>query len=1227
MKRLRVFDAHYHPAAKASALALAVLALCQPAWAANAFTPGNFVAYRVATLGANPFQISLDEYRPDGTWVQTIALPTANASGVKALMAGTKGSEGLLNRSADRRCLAVPGYAVEASYPTAALDSEFSSAVQRAVAFVAADGGINSTTTFGTSAIDKGAIRSAATNDCTAAWVSGDEGTSNLSGVWYAARGSTTGTQIYKTKTQGITFTGGAAPKLHLYAGNNLRYFSALPTSLTTPSVLSVDTQPGNLRGIAFLDLDGDGTPDTLYGADNGNNKLVKYTWDAGQSKWIAKGTLDMSKIHGLAAVDTGDGNVMLLVTVEKATAVQRLFDRSGLGGTLAGNFEPLVSAPQVGGNQFYGLTLAPEASPAAARPAAPANLSAAPAGNSVNAAWGSVANAAYYVVEVSSDNFASVSQTLFTYTPQATVASLAAGTHKLRVRAVNSLGGSASAVSAAFTTANPPTTSLPAIAAAYSGVVGDATDPLVKAGLAFTVGDAADTVTATSSNPDVVVAPGGSGTDRTLYITPSDVGYADITVTIANASNASVTRTIKYAASQNTIAGTSTRWFTGRSAGSTAIARDGDATLLVGDDEGYPDVADASGNAAAMPPGNVMFAYDATQSGQPLAPLGWTDASLSVNDSNLQTAVACEAKGFTGIKQSNCKSNGEVDIEASFLGTDGKVYLAGSHSNSSSGHSRPDRWRFFAATPGGAGSTTTLTPDGYYQWLREDLRTWDVSNGHGLGVDYFGIRDSSAGGGTDKAPEADTLSGFSIEGMSTSPDDSAAWLGFRAPLVQAPGITTALAANSATNRTHALIIPIKGYASLPTTTGGTARTAAQLPDAVGTPIRLDLGGRGIREIRKNGNNEYLIVAGSANGAGNFALYSWDGSASATGLATNLHQRSTTPALTNFKSQTGCSNEGIADMPASLDAGGIVDIISDCGDADFYGDGKVAKELLYAGWKKFRADKITLAPLLTPQAIDFSPLVDQVLGTAPFTLAATGGGSGNPVVFSASPPAVCTVIGTTLTLVATGTCTVQANQVGGAGFAAAAPVSRAFQVTAPAASGTTWPGSGGLGASVGGGTWQFAANSAGFQAAAGLPDLPSAYTFPYGMFSFVLISGTAGTQATVSLTLPQAAPPGAVLWTYGRQAPGGARVWYQIPASFTNSRTVVSFAVTDGPGNTGDDDQVANSVIIDPVLLAVPVGDISGATPVPTLSDMGRWLLALALAGLAGLRLRQRARG
>ena len=80
------------------------------------------------------------------------------------------------------------------------------------------------------------------------------------------------------------------------------------------------------------------------------------------------------------------------------------------------------------------------------------------------------------------------------------------------------------------------------------------------------------------------------------------------------------------------------------------------------------------------------------------------------------------------------------------------------------------------------------------------------------------------------------------------------------------------------------------------------------------------------------------------------------------------------------------------------------------------------------------------------QTITFGALSNQALATAPFTLSATGS-SGLAVSFASTTPAVCTVSGATMTLVAAGTCTIQATQAGNANYAAATPVNQSFQVT------------------------------------------------------------------------------------------------------------------------------------------------------------------------------------
>jgi len=88
------------------------------------------------------------------------------------------------------------------------------------------------------------------------------------------------------------------------------------------------------------------------------------------------------------------------------------------------------------------------------------------------------------------------------------------------------------------------------------------------------------------------------------------------------------------------------------------------------------------------------------------------------------------------------------------------------------------------------------------------------------------------------------------------------------------------------------------------------------------------------------------------------------------------------------------------------------------------------------------------ASSLTPQTITFPPLPNRSIVESPFTITGvTGGGSGNPVTFTASG-GKCTVAGTTVKLTHTGKCTITAHQAASSGFAAAHAVSRSFMISA-----------------------------------------------------------------------------------------------------------------------------------------------------------------------------------
>ena len=92
------------------------------------------------------------------------------------------------------------------------------------------------------------------------------------------------------------------------------------------------------------------------------------------------------------------------------------------------------------------------------------------------------------------------------------------------------------------------------------------------------------------------------------------------------------------------------------------------------------------------------------------------------------------------------------------------------------------------------------------------------------------------------------------------------------------------------------------------------------------------------------------------------------------------------------------------------------------------------------------AVNVTLSVTQGSQTIAFGALPNQPLGTPPFSVSATAT-SGLPVSFASSTTSVCSVSGAIVTLVALGTCTIQATQAGNTDYAAALPVNQSFQVT------------------------------------------------------------------------------------------------------------------------------------------------------------------------------------
>lgn len=434
----------------------------------------------------------------------------------------------------------------------------------------------------------------------------------------------------------------------------------------------------------------------------------------------------------------------------------------------------------------------------------------------------------------------------------------------------------------------------------AVTASANDPTDPVQNLGIIFNINDAETPITGlnisvTSSNQAVVsnsnIILDGNSNLKTLKITPNGVGYSLITVTVSDGI-AATSYVINYAASAASATPTTTRFHAGSSDASTAIVLDANY-MLVGDDENQ-----------------ALRLYHRQNSGLPINSFDFTN-QLALGSTNV-----------------------EVDIESS-MQIGNRIYWMGSHTNSTSGALRPNRYRFFATDMSGTGANTVLNYVGRFDNLRTDLLNWDANNLHGLGNDFFGLTASAAVG---VIPEEPNGAGFNIEAITIASTGNTAYICFRAPIVPAA------------NRTKALIVPWLNFEAMVSgnPTNGTA--------LFGAPIQLDLGGRGIREIKRNANGEYLIVAGPSDVATgiapkDFRLYLWSG------VSTDLPIL--LPTTLNSNQALG-SFEGIVEVPNPISTGAVVQLLVDNGDNVYYNDGTIAKELAQNNHKKSRSELITI---------------------------------------------------------------------------------------------------------------------------------------------------------------------------------------------------------------------------------------------------------------------------
>lgn len=314
-----------------------------------------------------------------------------------------------------------------------------------------------------------------------------------------------------------------------------------------------------------------------------------------------------------------------------------------------------------------------------------------------------------------------------------------------------------------------------------------------------------------------------------------------------------------------------------------------------------------------------------------------------------------------------------------------------------------------------------------------------------------------------------------------------------------------------------------------------------------------------------------------------------------------------------------------------------------------------------------------------PQTITFAN-PGAVVSTV--TLNATASSS-LAVSYVSATPSICSVTGGVVTVIAAGSCTITASQIGDTTYASAPDVSQTFSVTvgpiagacgsadgqsfgsqpavnlcqvgtasavtsssgqyawtcagqnggASASCTALWASTGGnatgsvtLPSQASNNNWLLSPAGVTFVQAKGANNSPSTpppsnYTFPYGLATFDLITGTAGTDATVTINYTEAIPAGAVYMKYGKTEVNGPDRWYQLPSnrvSFSNDRKSITLTLTDG--GVGDHDMIANNVIQDPGGPA-----LIAAETIPTLGEWAMIFMA-SLMAMFGIRRMRRSK-
>jgi hypothetical protein len=560
-----------------------------------------------------------------------------------------------------------------------------------------------------------------------------------------------------------------------------------------------------------------------------------------------------------------------------------------------------------------------------------------------------------------------------------------------------------------------PPPASSPTITPAYSDLPA-AEDAASNPTLAITVGDTSSSITALSvgltvtGSSNTTIAPlsaitltqsAGTG-NWTLGVTPPSnvaAGTSTITLQATDPNGATSTQTVTYDLS----------------------APQGGLQTANPSETGKPVYYDGAGNASTEVSvgGGYFLAGD-----DELNPLNLYKDGVNSEPVKTYDFTSSLPYGAT-----------TIDIEAAASYTQGAnqfIYWFGSESTSSSGNARPATNTVFETEVSGTAPNLTVTYLGSYSGLRSDLVNWDSNNGNPLNL-------SAASTTTAKS-----TAGLNIEGAEFAPGStSTVYLAFRAPLE--PYANDSSSQDTGASSQDALLVPVTNLPSLIQNSNTTSTTGLA---TFGSPIELNLGGLGFREMRKNANNQYLIVAGTSGGSDSAAaLYAWDGQPGDPAVLT----RTTLPDPSSTDQTNGAwAWEGIVSTPSLVD-GNTVELVQDDGDYVWYANKESTKsspELAPAAKKDLGA---TFTLELASQTVSDSstaPTGAAVGGTYTPTATASSGLPVTDTIDASSTSGACSISSGKVSFTGVGTCVIDANQAGDYGYDAAPQVQQSVTVSA-----------------------------------------------------------------------------------------------------------------------------------------------------------------------------------